>query len=422
MNYSENWGKYLDALRGDFKKIAKIEFLNPDHTVAFALDNKATNRRSKAFIQGGSLTVNHQNGKRRVATVQLANLGGEYEYNVNKLWFGQQIRLSMGVEFPNGEEYYIQQGVFYLENPEEIMNPSQRMAKLNLQDKWAYLDGTLFGKLEGTYEVPLNTNIFTVIQSILDLERGNGFKIDDVKPVFTDYYNSRTTVLPDGTEVSVLAMPYVFRCDGDGGTYADILIEMNNIIAGWIGYDATGRLRVDPSQDDISDANKPILWQFTPNEKQFLGATYTVKNTEVYNDIIIEGEALSDYGNVAGRASNYDPASDTNVNLIGRKTYRESAAGYTSRRQCEDVAVFKLKRQTILQRSISIESTQMFHLQENQLITVRRLDKPGAPTEKHLINGFTIPIGETGKMTIQATSVQDFPVATIVPLPGEQEE
>ena len=63
----------------------------------------------------------------------------------------------------------------------------------------------------------------------------------------------------------------------------------------------------------------------------------------------------------------------------------------------------------------------MFHLQENQLVTVRRLDKPGYPTERHLINGFTIPIGETGKMTIQATSVQEFPIATIVPLPGEEE-
>ncbi len=417
-----DWTMYLNALKGDFRKLAKVEFLNPDHSVAFALDNKGTNRRSKAFIQEGSMTVNLQNGKRRVASLHLANLDGEYEYDVNKLWFGQQIRLSMGLTLPNGTDYYIPQGVFYAENPEEILSPSQRMANLNLQDKWAYLDGTLFGRLDGIYEVPLNTNIFIAIQSVLNLPRGNGYAVDDVRPIFTDYYNARTTLLPDGTEISDLLMPYVYRCDGEDGTYADIILEMNGILAGWIGYDATGRLRLDPSQDDIADASKPILWQFTPTEKQFLGATYTVKNTDVYNDIIIEGEALNEYGNVAGRASNYDPSSDTNINLIGRKTYRESAAGYASRRQCEDLAAFKLKRQTILQRSITLESTQMFHLQENQLITVRRPDKPGAPVERHLINGFTIPIAETGKMTIQATSVQEFPAATIVPLPGEQEE
>ena len=244
--------------------------------------------------------------------------------------------------------------------------------------------------------------------------------MDDVKPIFTDYYNNQTTTLPDGTVISDLLMPYDYRCDGDAGTLADIVLEMNKILAGWIGYDATGRLRLDPSQDDISDASKPVLWNFTPSEKQFLGAAYTIKNTDVFNDIIIVGEALSEYGYVAGRASNLDPASDTNVNLIGRKTYRESAAGYASRRQCEDLAAFKLKRQTILQKSVTITSEQMFHLRENQIVTIRRLDKPGAPVEKHLINGFTIPMGETGNMTIQATSVQDFPNATFTPLPDEE--
>lgn len=417
------FGQYLSALKGEFYKLAKIEFLQPDYTVAFALDNNPYNLRSKTFIQDtGSMTVNLQNGQRRVATVQLANINGEYEYSVNKLWFGQQIRLSAGLILPNGNEYYIPQGVFYIANPEEVLKPGERTVTLNLRDKWSYLDGTLFGKLDGTYEVPLNTNIFTAINSVLQLPRGNGYVVDDVTPIYTDYYNSLTTQLPDGNSVSNLLMPYVYRCEGDDGTYASIILEMNGIVAGWIGYDATGRLRLDPSQDDILDANKPILWQFTPNEKQFLGATYTTKNTEVYNDIIITGESLSEYTTVAGRACNYDPASDTNINLIGKKTYRESAAGYGSRRQCEDLAVFKLKRQTILQKSVTIESSQMFHLQENQLVTIRRIDKPGAPLERHLITGFTLPMGQTGKMSIQAVSVQDFPNATIMPLPGEEEE
>ena len=194
---------------------------------------------------------------------------------------------------------------------------------------------------------------------------------------------------------------------------------MNKILAGWIGYDAEGRLRLDPSQDDILDTTKPIMWNFSPSEITFLGATYTSKNSDVFNDVIITGEALDEYKNVSGRATNYDLSSDTNVNLIGKKTYRETAAGYASRRQCEDLAVFKLKRQTILHKSVSIECSQLFHIQENQLVTITREDKPGSPIERHLVNGFTRPIGQTGKMTIQATSVQDFPIATITQLPWE---
>ena len=108
--------------------------------------------------------------------------------------------------------------------------------------------------------------------------------------------------------------------------------------------------------------------------------------------------------------------------MIGKKTYRESAAGYYSRRQCEDLAVFKLKRQTVLQKSVSIKCSQIFHIQENQLVTIKRPDKEGYPVERHLVTGFSRPIAQTGEMTIEATSVQDFPIATVMPLPGEEEE
>ena len=412
---------YIQAVKGEFTKIARLDFLRADDSLAFSIDNNEKNGRSKAFIQDGTLTVNLQNGKRRVASVTLSNIDNEYEYNINKLWFNSRVRLMEGLILPNGKEYYLSPGVFYIVNPEEVFMPEKKTVTLNLEDKWSFLDGTIFGRLDGIYEVPINSNIFTAIESILRLHIGdaNSYIVDGIMPVFTDYYNSQTTVLPDGRVISDLLMPYTYRCDSDNGTYADIILEMNNILAGWIGYDADGRLRLDPSQDDILDTTKPVMWNFTPNEKNFLGATYTIKNSDVYNDIIITGEALSDYANVAGRACNYDPSSPTNINIIGNKTYRESAAGYASRRQCEDLAAFKLKRQTILQKSVSIQSSQLFHIKENELVTITRLDKPGAPVERHLVNGFTRPIAQTGKMTIQATSVQDFPVATIMPLPYE---
>lgn len=412
---------YIQAVKGEFTKIARLDFLRADDSLAFSIDNNENNGRSKAFIQDGTLTVNLQNGKRRVASVTLSNIDNEYEYNINKLWFNSRVRLMEGLILPNGKEYYLSQGVFYIVNPEEVFMPEKKTVTLNLEDKWSFLDGTIFGRLDSIYEVPINSNIFTAIESILRLHIGdaNSYIVDGIMPVFTDYYNNQTTVLPDGRTISDLLMPYTYRCDSDNGTYADIILEMNNILAGWIGYDADGRLRLDPSQDDILDTTKPVMWNFTPNEKNFLGATYTIKNSDVYNDIIITGEALSDYANVAGRACNYDPSSPTNINIIGNKTYRESAAGYASRRQCEDLAAFKLKRQTILQKSVSIQSSQLFHIKENELVTITRLDKPGAPVERHLVNGFTRPIAQTGKMTIQATSVQDFPVATIMPLPYE---
>lgn len=411
---STRFQQYLSAVKGNFTKIARLEFLQPNGTLAFALDNNYRNRKSSAFIQEGQLSVNLQNGTRRTASVTLFNGDGSFDYNINNLWFGQRVVLRMGLILPDGTEYLVPQGVFYVKNPEETFMPNQRTVKLNLVDKWAMLDGSLGGNLDGIYEVPLNSNIFQAIDGLLKDDQGNGLPFDDTPAIYTSYYNEMTQTLPDGTIASLVESPYTARFDSFGKTYADIILELNDMVAGWIGYDANGALRLDPSQDDILDITKPILWSFKPTEKQFLGATYTVKNADVKNEIIRVGQALDDgYAQVGAKAQNYDPSSDTNINLIGRKVDRQEKSGYYTNDICAALAEFELKRQTILKKSVSIRSSQLFHLTENNLITIQRIDKKGSPYERHLINGFSIPIAQTGEMTISATSVSDFPIATV---------
>ena len=410
---SQRWQAYLSALKTNFTKICKLEFLQPDRSVAYVLDNNPRNKRSGAFIQNGNLRVNLQNGQRRQASVNIVNLDGEYDYAVNKVWFGQEIRLSEGLILPDGSEFYLPQGVFLVKDPQEIFKPNQREVTYPLVDKWANLDGTLYGNLGGTYEVPVDSDIFQAIAFLLSEDRGNGVPVDNMEPIFTDYYNGMTTTDNQGNTYSNTVTPYTLRVDSTTGTLAEVILGLNTMLAGWVGYDATGRFRLDPSQDDILDVQKPVQWAFTPTEAQFLGATYTVKNSEMYNDIIINGEALESSPTPNARAQNLDPMSDTNVNLIGRKTLREQKQGYYTDQICQWYAEWKLKRITVLQKAVSIESTQMFHLSENNLVTIRRLDKKGAPVERHLIQGFSRPLGTTGAMTIEAVSVLDFPSITI---------
>lgn len=410
---AQRWQAYLSALRTDFVKLCKLEFLQPDHSVAYVLDNNPRNARSNAFVQEGTIKVNLQNGQRRQATVRIVNLDGSYDYAVNKVWFGQEIRLSEGLVLPDGSEFYLPQGIFLIKDPEEVFKPGKREVTYQLVDKWANLDGTLYGNLEGTYEVPVNSEIFTAISSLLAEDRGNGQPVDSMKPIFTDYYNGMTTTDIHGDVYSNTVTPYTLTIDSANGTLADVILGLNTMLAGWVGYDSTGRFRLDPSQDDILDIQKPVQWAFTPSEKQFLGATYTVKNSEVYNDIIVNGEALESEPTPNARAQNLDPSSDTNVMLIGRKTLRESKDGYCNQQVCEWYAEWKLKRITVLQKSVNIESTQMFHLTENNLVTIRRPDKKGSPVERHLIQGFSRPLTGKKPMTISAVSVNDFPVATL---------
>lgn len=408
---------YMNALRQPFQKLCRLRFLQPDGSTAFSLDNNPKNRRSGAFIADGSIATNLQNGKRRTATVTLSNLDGSFDYNVNTVWFGTEIAIDEGLILPDGEEYYIQQGVFLIENPTESVRPGDRVATYNLVDKWANLDGTLFGNLESTHEVPSGTNIFQPINAILALDKGNGQPVDRVTPIYTEYYNSKSQALPDGSTAAITNAPYTLRVDSDNGTYADVILGLAGMVNAWVGYDQTGALRIDPSQDDILDANKPVLWQFSMNRVTFLGADYTVKNTDVYNDYIVIGELLDDNSQPAGRATNLDPRSDTNVQTIGRKTFRMSAPGFATDQQCQDLAVWKLKRSSALQKAITISCSQIFHIEENSLVSIVRTDKPGSPVERHLVMGFTRPLVATGEMQINAVSVQDFVTATVTSWP-----
>lgn len=414
---------YLSALNKPFRKLTKLEFLRADGSVAFALDNnprrKRSGRDSSAFVQGGTLSVNLQNGMRRQAKVTLVNADEAFAYNVNSLWLGQQVRLSMGLELPNGEACYFPQGVFYIKTPENVYEPSQKTMTLPLVDKWAYLDGSLFGILDSIYQVKededgVKTNIFNAMRSVLRLSRMDFSNnaplsecIDPVSPIFTTYYGGRTYVLTDGTTAAMTNVPYDMSFD-TGSNFAEILLELAEVVAAWIGYDCTGALRVDASQDDINDAGKPVLWRFSPSNSQLLGVNEGVKNSEIYNDVLIVGEGLSG-GEVWGRATNIDPKSDTNINLVGRRTFYEAKANYWNATQCADLAGFYLKRKTVLQKAVTLRCSQMFHLQENNLVSVVRTDKAGSPEEKHLVQSISLPLGESDEMTLSCVSVNDLP-------------
>lgn len=423
------YSSYLQALTKPFQKLTKLEFLQPDDSVAFVLDNRAhrslqSRYDSRAFIQGGTLNISFQNGQRRKANITLSNLDEAFSYSVNNLWFGSRLRLSMGLLLPNGMPFYLPQGIFYLNQPNNTISPSQRTISYSLVDKWAALDGTVFGTLPASYTVEPGANIFEAMGKVLQLDRTTMLSatqdplkmIDQVPPVFTSYYNGLQPYQyefkkPSGEVVQKTVNPLETAFTSTvalGGKAADIILELNKNLVGIVGYDQTGRFRLEASSSDISDAQKPLLWTFTKENGTLCGFVEAVKNGEVYNHVVVVGEGMNDKP-VYGEAFNLDPFSDTNINLIGIKTFKQDDASYWNETQCISQAEWLLKRKTILQKSITFETTQMFHLYENALVAIKRFDKEGSPVERHLIQSISIPIGETGTMKVTAVNVNDFP-------------
>lgn len=531
--------KYINKIKGDFKRAIKVEWLNPDESVNFEFTDAL-------YDISVDVNVNYQNGSRRSCTLTLNNDRNRFPINFNNIWIGQKFKLWMGIYLDDETPYYLPQGVFYVSNPDETYNPSTRTVTINGVDKWSYLDGTLHGKLTGTYKTNIGVNLYDATRELLKMpllpinkyilmggENGNleeyfeiqnganyfkwennkfssnntrnttaytvlkakkhmdvafdysynlvfkgCFKlsindciyenvevtkgaytieksqqyfgriskgdeirfeltwgdwtyessasfsninvttyspVDPTPPLLSGYYLNKTSTV-NNEEKSVLECPYTATVER-GSTYADILLEYATILCANIYYDVNGRLVIEPmidTADDITDTNKEILWDYTVDEKTFLGLTQTYNFDKVYNDFIVLGNVLNGY-QFKGRVQNRNPMSNTSVQRIGLKTKEPIEDNqYVSDEQCVELAKYYAKTDTILQKSGTISSIPLFHLDVNKLVTVSTPNN-NMSKELFLISGFSL--STSGSMNVNVTSVnilKDFSVVEAV--------
>jgi hypothetical protein len=404
--------KYINKLKSeDFRIAVKVEWLNPDETVNFEFTNSL-------YDINVELSVNYQKGCRRSCTLTLNNDKNRFPIDFNNIWIGSKFKLWMGIYLDEKTPYYLPQGVFYVSNPDEVYNPSTRTIKINGVDKWAYLDGTLFGTLTGTYQTGLNKNLYEAIRALLKLSRyENNFDatedltkmIDPVPPLLSTYFLTKTTVV-NGVNKSVLECPYTAKVER-GKTFADVLLEYANILCANIYYDVNGRLVLEPiidTADDITDTDKEILWHYTVDEKEFLGLTQTHNFTKVHNDFIVLGSVLNGK-QFKGRVQNKNPMSNTCVQRIGLRTKEPVEDNqYVSDAQCVELAKYNAKIDTILQKSGEISSVYMCHLDVNKLVTVSTPNN-NMSRELFLITGFSLSASGTMRITVTSVNVlKDF--------------
>ena len=438
--------KYLNVVSGNFRRAIKVEWLNPDETVNFEFTNAL-------YDINVDLSVNYQNGSRRTCTLTLNNDRNQFPVNFNNIWFGQKFKLWKGVYIDDKTPYFFPQGVFYISNPNEVYQPSSRTIKINGVDKWAFLDGTLSGKLHGTYQTNIGNDLLEATRSLLKLSKfDNNFSetddsskmIDPISPFISPYFLTKTTYVltsdtsrvdgktyyeynkEDGTYTEytgssldgkytkelVRECPYTAKVER-GKTYADVLLEYATILCAHVYYDANGRLTIEPmtdEADDITDINKETVWHFTIEEKQLLGLNTTYNFDKVYNDIIVLGNIVEGH-QFKARVQNQNLMSDTCVQKIGLKTKDPIEDNqYYSDEQCKELAMYHAKVDTILQKSGDISSTPLYHLDVNKLVTISTPNN-NMSKELFLITGYTL--NSSDSMSVNVTSVnvlKDFSV------------
>ena len=423
-----SFDRYLKVIKEDFRPAIKVEWLNPDESVNFEFTNALYNI-------DVDLSVNYTNGSRRSCTLTLNNDRKAFPIDFDNIWIGQKFKLWIGIYLDEETPYYFPQGVFYVTNPNDNYNPNTRTVTINGTDKWCYLDGTLYGRLTGSYQTNIDVDLYSAIRALLKLSR---FKddfsstdnkeemIDPTSPLLSPTLRDKETYVltidtkrDDGNSLEgkyikkhVWECPYTAIVER-GETFADVLLEYATILCANIYYDVNGRLVLEPMIDtaeDITDTNKEILWHYTVDEKTFLGLTQKYEFEKIHNDFIVLGNIVNGY-QFKGRVQNRNLLSDTCVQKIGLRTrepYEDNQ--YYSDEQCVELAKYYAKTDTILQKSGEISSVTLYHLDVNKLVAVSTPNN-NMSKELFLITGFSL--SASGEMTVKVSSVnvlKDFSV------------
>lgn len=379
-----NFDDYIISLKsGIVKPRIKIEWLRSDETVESIFTDD---------VLDGSLTITRNSGIRRSISFTVKN-SSDLLPNIWGVWINRKVKIYLGVNCADGNDYFIPQGVFVMSNPSYTSDPTGSRVTFNANDKFALLNGESGGLLTDIYLISSGTSVTNGVKTIL-----TAFN-DKVPPVI--YPNSIT-------------YPYEIR-KGYGNNIGDILKDTAYFMSYNVFYDVNGALNLIPDTDDELKAS---LWDFNFQDDKYcyLGSTMESDFANVRNVVKVIGTNLSNSTSIVGTAKNTDLTSTSNIYAIGEIPYEPVENSYINTQlQADNLANFILKRVKILNQSISIKSIPMYHLDVDSVITITD-NNIGANLSRYLITSITIPLNPVGgEMTVNCvqTDEVDFTVGKV---------
>lgn len=263
--------RYLDVVSGNFRKAVKVEWLNPDESVNFEFTNAL-------YDINVDLSVNYQNGSRRTCTLTLNNDRNQFPVDFNNIWFGQKFKLWMGIYIDEKTPYYFPQGVFYISNPNEAYQPSTRTIKINGVDKWAFLDGTLHGKLSGTYQTNIGNDLIEATKELLALSKSRGSNALSSYSIMEYFEESKE----NGAEYGFVydGSKFVSENSGTDDTTASIILTAKRAVKFTVVYSYATE-----SQRDF--------FTLAVNGKTIENAVSGVKTNKTLDCVLSKGQSIS---------------------------------------------------------------------------------------------------------------------------------
>lgn len=329
----------------------------------------------------GSVSISNQDGSRRSASFTLNNYQNQWKDYFQYLSIGQRFKVYLGYRI-NGDDIWFPQGVFVYTDPSLQSEGSHTVISISGNDKWSLLDGTAGGILDATFQVSAGTSMGKFINDTL--------KLDIVKDYVTPHIDE--SVFNSLTTYDIV--------HGAGETVADVILEVAANLSCYAYYDENGIFTMRPF--DYDEVLSPI-YDYTYNDINYMGASKVLPISQIYNSVLIVSDNLQNaHSPIVAMLDNND-VTDINsvVNGAIRKVYNvtDNIAGIYNQKQADERARYELKKVACMQSTISLNSAPLFHLKENEVVTVT---DPflGCNGERFLVSGINFGIGVEASMSL----------------------
>lgn len=389
------------------KRYTKVFLLHPDETIYKDISS---------FVSAtGNIEKNSQDGQRRSSSLTFINpevykkIVDDYQkYGTlnskpesmwnpfqrdNELHNNIKIKLVSCIDFYN-IHYEINEGIFIAFDPKMMENAANKTLSIQLYDKFANLDGTIDGKGELDYEIPVNTLVYDALNQLLKLSKNNRGEPYDFKDI----------IFPAKYRKELLA--YTIKKTSEN-SIGDLIKDIVASIACTVGYNVDGHLVVSDVLDDMDFHNRIYAWEYSSDESQYQNPSIDIKWSQIKNKVIVVGANVNGYL-CKGVAENRNPISLYNINSdFGIKSIKITDNLIPSNKMCEERAKYELKKYARNYITLSFQSIWIPFLEPGDIIVWTKKDW-GIYKKEFVINSISLPLNGKDPMSITATSLDEI--------------
>lgn len=348
-------------------------------------------------LSDGTLEKTYQQGQTRSLSINLLN--PEKIWNpspVNgRLFANSKFKLQMGIKVDD-YIYWIDEGIFVCKDPELNNGDAKKIVSIELFDKFALLDGTISGTTETDYEIPLGTNLYKALRSLLRLPKDNlGNPYDSQRIIFPMKYMDEK-------------IPYTIQKTANNNI-GEIITDLADCLSCDVFYDELGRLTFRDNLDDLDYHNRNMAWIFKEENSEFGNVSRRDEWSKIKNRYIVKGSNINGM-QCKGIANNENPSSVYNINGnfgIHPEIIEDNLI--YSNNLCLQRAKYELKKNLMKNVSISLQCRYLPHINPNDLVRWS-YEEYNYVNQPFIVNSVSIPLNGTDPMDLSITNISELPL------------